>query len=342
MQTLREQIAEHDKTIPVGYVGTFGKPEPIHLLYRGDPLAPREEVAPDVLSVLGTLDLAVDTDEFERRMALAKWITADSNPLTARVIVNRVWHYHFGRGIVATPSDFGRNGFKPSHPELLDWLAVRFMENGWSLKWLHREILSSSTYQQSSRPRSEALAQDADGRLLWRFPPRRLEAEAIRDCVLQLTGKLNLAAGGPGYLLFEIQRETVHHYFPLEEFGPDQFRRMIYMTKIRQEQDEVFGVFDCPDGGQVIPQRSRSTTALQSLNLLNSKFMIEQAGYLAERLRRQAGDEIGAQVHEAYALAFSRVPNRDEADEARQFVEQFGLEAFCRALLNANEFLFLS
>lgn len=339
---LRAKIKELNQSIPVGYVGTFKTPKQTHRLYRGDPLSPREAVVPDILTVMGSLGMDNETPEQTRRLMLAKWIAAEDNPLTARVIVNRVWHYHFGTGIVSTPSDFGKNGTSPSHPELLDWLALRFMENGWSLKWLHREILLSSTWRQSSHPRSRALAKDADCRLLWRFPPRRLEAEAIRDCVLQLSGKLNPETGGPGFLLFKIDRENVHHYFPLEKFEPEHFRRMIYMTKIRQEQDEVFGVFDCPDGGQTIPDRSRSTTALQALNLLNSKFILEQTGFLAARLENQAGDRIEDQLRLAFELAFSRQPSVEELADATAFVEQHGLQAFCRALLNANEFLFMS
>ena len=342
IEQLRKRVAELNQAIPVGYVGTFQAAEPIFRLYRGDPMAPREEVSPDVLTVMGSLGLDTKSDERTRRLKLAEWIASDKNPLTARVIVNRVWQYHFGQGLVSTPSDFGKNGATPTHPELLDWLATRFMENGWSLKWLHREILSSSTYQQSSYPCSDALAQDAGCQLLWRFPPRRLEAEAIRDCVLEVTGKLNRQAGGPGFLLFRVDRENVHHYFPLDKFEPEHFRRMIYMTKIRQEQDEVFGIFDCPDGGQTIPSRSRSTTALQALNLLNSKFMIEQAGYLAERLTKEAGENSVDQIRLAFVLAFSRPPTQAELDDAKQLIESQGLEAFCRALLNANEFLFVS
>jgi hypothetical protein len=186
------------------------------------------------------------------------------------------------------------------------------------------------------------MARDADCRLLWRFPPRRLAAEVIRDCVLQLSGKLNLKRGGPGFLLFKVDRENVHHYFPLDRFEPEHFRRMIYMTKIRQEQDEVFGVFDCPDGGQTIPDRSRSTTALQAMNLFNSRFMIEQAGFLAERLRSVAGDDPSDQIQLAFELALSRSPTPQELQEALQFVADHQLEAFCRALLNTNEFLFVS
>jgi hypothetical protein len=159
---------------------------------------------------------------------------------------------------------------------------------------------------------------------------------------LQLSGKLNPKAGGPGFLLFEIDRENVHHYFPLKEFTDEHFRRMIYMTKIRQEQDEVFGVFDCPDGGQTIPQRNRSTTALQALNLLNSKFMLQQADYLAERLRNEGGATPQVQVKLAFELAYSREPTNAELQDSVELIKLHGLDAFCRALLNSNEFLFLS
>ncbi len=335
-------VTKLEQSIPVGYSGTFKAPEIIHRLYRGDPLTPREIVVPDTITVMGSLDLTNLNTEQERRLKLAKWIASPDNPLTARVIVNRVWQYHFGNGLVSTPSDFGGNGTRPSHPELLDWLALGFIDNDWSLKWLHREILMSSTYRQSSAPRTDCIAKDADCRLLWRFPPRRLEAEAIRDCVLQLSGKLNPLAGGPGFLLFKVDHENVHHYFPLDSFESNHFRRMIYMTKIRQEQDEVFGVFDCPDGGQTIPKRSRSTTALQALNLLNSKFMIEQASFLTERLKSAAGDEPTEQIALAFEWAFLRSPTAEEMADAKQLIEKHGLNSFCRALLNANEFLFVS
>ncbi len=340
-RALRQEKLQLQQKSPSAYVGTFKKPALIHRLYRGDPMSPKEVVAPDTLNVLGTLGLSNETPEQKRRLKFAQWVASDKNPLTARVIVNRVWHYHFGRGIVSTPSDFGLNGQAPTHPELLDWLTAEFVENGWSLKWLHRQILTSSTYRQSSLPRRDCLAKDADSQLLWRFPPRRLEAEAIRDCVLQSTGKLNPKSGGPGFLLFKVDRENVHHYFPLEKFGPEHFRRMIYMTKIRQEQDEVFGVFDCPDGGQTIPQRSRSTTALQALNLLNSKFMLEQADFFALRLK-EASKETEDQVRLAFQFAFSRSPTHLDISDSVAFIHENGLVAFCRALLNANEFLFVS
>ena len=339
---LETMVQRLEKTLPVGYVGEFRSPPATFRLYRGDPFSPREQVGPDALMVTGSLNLEIDTPEQQRRLALANWIASPDNPLTARVIVNRVWQYHFGQGIVATPSDFGKNGVPPSHPMLLDWLARRFVEHDWSLKWLHREILLTETYQQSSRPNNRALAVDAACRLLWRFPPRRLEAEAIRDGILFVSGGLNYHAFGPGFLLLRIDHQNVHHYFPLEDLGPDQFRRMIYMMKIRQEHDDVFGVFDCPDGGQVVPNRSRSTTPLQSLNLLNSKFVLQQAAALSERIRSLAGNSVREQVLAAFELTLTRRPTVDELKDAIQLVEIHGLKSLCRALLNSNEFLFMS
>ncbi|MEZ6096942.1 MAG: DUF1553 domain-containing protein [Pirellulaceae bacterium] len=341
IKSLRKQIQDRNESIPTAYVGTFSEAEPIYRLYRGEPQQPRELVDPGILSVMGQLAITNETPESERRLKFAQWLVSEDNPLTARVIVNRVWQHHFGTGIVSTPSDFGKNGFDPTHPELLDWLSNELIQHNWSLKWLHRQILTSSTYRQSSQPNPKGLEVDAGSRWLWRYPPRRLEAEAIRDCVLQVSGKLNLAAGGPGFLLFEVDRENVHHYFPLKEFSDEHFRRMIYMTKIRQEQEDVFGAFDCPDGGQTIPSRGRSTTPLQSLNLLNSQFMIEQAAFLSQRLQQEAPSDISSQIQTAYHIAYSRLPTAEEQTDAVAFIQEFGLEAFCRALLNSNEFLFL-
>ena len=339
---LKQQLQELENQIPQAYVGKFKTPESIYRLHRGDPLQPREEVGPDTLTVMGTLELDKSASEADRRMALARWIADPKNPLTARVIVNRVWQHHFGRGLVATPSDFGVNGARPTHPQLLDWLARDFIDHGWSLKRLHKQILMSSVWQQSSRPRAAALRIDADCAGLWRFPPRRMQAEAIRDSILQVAGNLNEEAGGPGFLLFDVDHENVHHYFPLEKFSPDTYRRMVYMTKIRQEQVDVFGVFDCPDGGQTIPQRSRSTTPLQSLSLLNSPFIMEQAAALADRLESEAPDHPARQIQSAFLRLYGRLPTAAETADAVGFIEEYGLRAFCRALLNSNEFLFIS
>jgi hypothetical protein len=322
------------------YAGVFSQPGPIHRLYRGDPLAKREEVKPDSLEVIGSINLTTKSPEQSRRVAFANWLTDPEHPLVARVIVNRLWQYQFGTGLVDTPSDFGANGTKPTHPELLDWLARQLIENKWSLKHVQRLILLSSTWQQDSAPNAKSLAVDADARMLWRFPPRRLEAEAIRDSVLLTAGVLDTKMGGPGFSGFEVQMENVRHYFPKTKFDKRDFRRMIYMTKVRQEQESVFGAFDCPDASQVMPKRSRSTTPLQALNLLNSEFMLLQADLLAKRLEKDAAS-IQDQVRLAYSLCFSRPATDQEVREASDFSGKYGLTQLTRALLNCNEFLFI-
>jgi len=322
------------------YAGRFSQPGPTHRLYRGDPLSKRERVQPGGLSLLGSNPLAFDAAEQQRRRHLAGVITAQDNPLTPRVIVNRLWQYHFGTGIVSTASDFGTNGTAPSHPRLLDWLASELVECGWSLKHIQRLILLSHTYRQSNQPQAAGLRIDADCRSLWRFPPRRLEAEAIRDSMLHVSGVLRLELGGRGFNPFRVVMETVHHYFPKESFGRDDWRRMIYMTKFRQEQDAVFGVFDCPDGNQTIASRSRSTTPLQALNLLNSKFVVAQSELFAKRLQHEVSSKTD-QARRGFALCFGRPPDPAELRSALKLIEQHGLPALCRALLNANEFLFI-
>jgi len=209
------------------------------------------------------------------------------------------------------------------------------------LKRLHPQMLLSSTYRQSSIPRAKALKLDADSLLLWRFPPRRLDAEAIRDSILTVTGMLNRQMHGHGFYALQVIRENVHHYYAKEEFGPEDWRRMLYAVKIRQERDGIFGLFDCPDGGQSVPRRGLSTTPLQALNLLNSGFVMQQAGLLAERLQRETGTDRQRQVARAFELAFGRTPSLAESAESVAFVEAEGLTAMCRAFLNANEFLFL-
>ena len=326
---------------PSIYSGTFSQPGATHRLHRGDPLLKRETVSPGTLALFQPLVLSTNAPERERRLALADWIARPDNPLTARVIVNRVWQHQFGVGLVNTPNDFGRNGSKPTHPELLDWLASDLIEHGWSLKHLQRRILSSATWQQSGLPRKEALAVDAGSRLLWRFPPRRIEAEGIRDSILAVSGNLDRARGGPSFYLHVVDRENVYHYHPKEAFGPADTRRMVYAFKVRMEQDGIFGAFDCPDGSLVMPKRSVSTTPLQALNLFNSRFILDQSQTFAERLRHEAGEQPESQVRAAWQLAFNRTPQRAEAEEAMAFVRSEGLPAFCRGVLNANEFLFI-
>jgi len=346
---LTERQAELKKQIKLlegpggsAYVGKFTTPETVHLLHRGDPTQKREEVKPSALSCFDQkMNLSAEANHQQRRIALADWIVDARNPMTARVIVNRLWHYHFGTGIVATPSDLGRNGLPPSHRELLDWLAGELMANKWSLKHLHRLIVTSAAYRQSSAANEIALKKDAQNRLLWRYPPRRLEAEALRDSILFVSGKLDLAMGGPGFDLFEPSTNYVKVYTPKKEFGPAEFRRMIYQSKPRMQLDNTFGAFDCPDGGQITPMRNTSTTPLQALNLLNSPFLQQQATFFAERVVQEMGPDVPKQVHRAFTLAFQREPTREELQAAVGLVKEHGLPALCRVLFNTNEFLFV-
>jgi hypothetical protein len=327
--------------VPV-YAGTFAQPGPTFVLTRGDPMRKAESVTPATLVVIQPpLGLAAGTAESERRLALTRWIGRADNPLTARVMVNRVWQYHFGEGIVSTPSDFGYNGGRPSHPELLDWLATEYVRNGWHLKPLHRLIVLSATYRQSGRPDSQGLAADRQDRLLWRMPPRRLEAEEVRDAMLAVGGKLDRRMGGPGYSLWEKNTNYVVVFKAKAELGPEEFRRMVYQFKPRSQQDPTFGVFDCPDAALARPRRTVSTTVLQALNLLNSRFALQQADFFAERLKREAGDDPERQVRRAFRLAFSRDPTETERAAAVALLREQGTAALCRALYNTNEFLYM-
>ena len=325
------------------FAGTFRTPDDIHLLNRGDPEQPVEPVAPAVLSSLGKLTLSRDADEQKRRLALADWIASPTHPLTARVMVNRLWQGHFGIGLVETASDFGRMGTPPTHPGLLDWLAAEFIDSGWSVKHMHRLIMTSETYRQSSGSAIEnrrPLEVDADARLLWRYPGRRLEAESIRDSILAVSGQLNPKMYGRGYDLFD-KRGGLSGFNPVEHFTGDGLRRMIYAHKVRRETEAVFGAFDCPDAGQSTARRIESTTPIQALNLFNSPFTLDQAAAFAERVKNEAGNDETAQIHRAYQLALSRDATPEELNDALPLIKTHGLAILCRALFNSNEFLFV-
>jgi len=340
---LQAEVARLVEFPPV-YAGRLREPGPTFRLHRGDPLSPREPVAPGGLSRFGKkLELPRDLPEQQRRIALGEWLADPANPLPARVMANRIWHYLFGTGLVDTPSDFGLNGARPTHPELLDWLAAEFIAGGWRIKSLQRQILLSDTYRQSSRPHAKGLEVDAATRLLWRYPPRRLDAEPLRDAMLAVAGRLDLRSGGPGFFLFapDISRSNIQTYVPKSEFTADDFRRMVYQTKPRAQLDDVFGAFDCPDAGQIAPSRTRSTTPLQAFNLLNSPFAMQLAGALAARLLREAGEIPAAQVRLAFLLLFGREPAAEESAAATAMIAEHGLPLLCRTLLNANEFIYV-
>ena len=329
--------------LPMWWVGTH-KPitDSHHVFLGGNPQRRGEAVTPSSLAVLSSLPSAysqeASADEGSRRVALAKWLTAADNPLTPRVLANRVWHYHFGTGLVDTPSDLGYMGGRPSHPELLDWLTTQLQRGGWKLKSLHRLIMQSRAYRQSSQWREAASREDADSRLLWRFPPRRLAAEEIRDTLLSVAGKLDTTMGGPGFKLYEYQQDNVATYVPLNEPGPETYRRAVYHHNARAARVDVLTDFDCPDPASAEPRRAITTTPLQALTLMNHRFSFDMVNALSERLQREASDSTN-QVRRAFELAFSRSPHAVELDAATKLIAQYGLRAFCRSLCNSNELI---
>jgi hypothetical protein len=347
----RVTVAERDSQV---FAGSFKNPHPVHLLNRGDAEQQKDELAPDSIvtfaEVVAPVSLAKDAPERERRIALAGWLTDPAHPLPARVMVNRIWQWHFGTGLVDTPNDLGRNGSKPTHPELLDWLADEFVASGWSVKHMHRVIMGSATFRQASRATPAGLAKDADSQLLWRFPPRRLEAEAVRDTMLFVSGRLNLEMGGRGFDLFK-SRGGLSGFTPIELFDAAGRRRMIYAHKVRMERDAVFGAFDCPDAGQSMARRRQSTTPIQALNLFNSAFTFHESEALASRIEADVAQAPGAaatngdlthlQIDHAFQLAFARSPDPIEASAAEVVVRAYGLSTLCRVLFNSNEFLFV-
>ncbi len=339
LERLERELEGMNGAMPA-FVGAFREPEEIRLLLRGDPEQPRDLVPPLVPAALGELELEHDAPEQQRRLALADWIASPDNLLTARVMVNRIWQGHFGTGLVASPNDFGNNGMPPSHPALLDWLAAEFVASGWSVKHMHRLIVHSETYRQGSAPRTDGLERDADNRLLWRFPSRRLEAETIRDSILAVSGRLDLKRYGPGFDMFD-KRGGLSGFNPVESPSGDALRRMIYAHKVRREPDAVFGAFDSPDGGQAVALRGESTTPIQALNLFNSSFTLDQARALAERVEREAGQDAEHQIRHAFRLVLLREPVADEVSAILPHVNQHGVAVLTRALFNTNEFLFM-
>lgn len=348
---LSRQLAEVETKLaqipplPTWWVGTHAPaPGPFHVFLGGSPQRHGDEVAPGSLTVLSSLQsayaLPVESDEGARRVALAQWITAADNPLTPRVLVNRVWHYHFGRGIVETPSDFGYMGARPTHPELLDWLAAELLRNGWRLRPLHRLVMTSQAYRQSSGYRQDAAEIDAESRFLWRFPPRRLTAEEIRDSMLQVAGQLNDRMSGPGFRLYDYLQDNVATYLPLDVHGPETFRRAVYHHNARAMRVDVITDFDCPDPAFADPRRASTTTSMQALTLMNHRFSYDMAGFLAERLAASS-PEPSRQVPLAFELAFSRTPTARELETGVNLIQNQNLRAFCRALLNSNELIYL-
>ena len=331
----------------VAFLGRFVEPdEPTRVMVRGDPMSKGSQVAPGSLSLLADLlppyELEPDAPEGDRRLALARWIASDDNALTARVIVNRIWMYHFGRPFVRNPSDFGVNGGEPTHRKLLDWLARRLVRtHDWRLKPLHRDIVLSAAYRQSGRFREAASRIDRDGAYLWRFPPRRLTAEELRDAVLATSGNLNRRMGGPGFRLYRYTVDNVATYYPLEEFSKATYRRSVYHQHARSVRPELLGEFDCPDSSLPSPKRVSTTSPLQALSLLNSRFILDQTKAFARLVHGQSDGAAQDRIKRAWEIVLGRLPTDDEIKAARTFVSREGLESLGRSLFNSNEFLYV-
>ncbi len=341
------RLEMYDRLRMGGTAQTFvsAPPQYFRVLARGSFRDPRDVVTAGGLACVRELsadwNVAPGAPEAERRVRLAKWVTDPRNPLTARVIVNRVWHYHFGVGLVDTPNDFGFNGGRPSHGELLDWLASELTTNHWSLKRIQREIVLSATYRQSAQFNPQGAETDAGCRLLWRKPPVRLDAEEIRDAVLAVSGELNLRMGGPSFR--DIQVDTTDHnakFTPADVFGPPTNRRTVYRTTARTAPAPLLETLDCADPAVATPRRSVTTTPLQALALLNNALMRKSAAAFANRLRQEAGDQIDAQIDRAYRLAFGRDATDQERESARRFTTDNGLDDLCLVIFNSNEFLY--
>ncbi|HWE36391.1 MAG TPA: DUF1549 and DUF1553 domain-containing protein [Isosphaeraceae bacterium] len=331
----------------------FHRSEPLEVrrLARGELSKPREAVGPGVPAALLAGARGPDfagVPPTRRRAALADWLTAPDNPLTARVLVNRVWAWHFGRGIVATPSDFGTQGELPSHPELLDWLARDLIEHGWSLKHLQRLIMTSETYRMASVASGPALAKDPEDRLLWHFPRRRLEGEAIRDALLACSGGLNPKAFGPPVVPPLGQEELTGLFdakgkWPVTKDAAEHGRRGVYLLVRRTFTYPMFAAFDPPEVMTSCARRLPTVVPTQALTLLNSPLARDQSRAFARRLRRDCGDDPDRLVDRAWRLAFGRPITPAESARARDFLGpdpgMDRLAALCLALFNANEFL---
>jgi hypothetical protein len=324
-----------------------GRPRAIHILHRGEVTQRGEAVGPGTLDLISGVpwqfDLGPDLPESSRRVALADWIVRPDNPLTWRSIVNRVWLYHFGKGLVESPNDFGRMGELPSHPELLDWLAVWFRDQGQSLKALHRLIVTSSVYRQSSQFHARHAEVDAENRYLWRMHRQPLDAEAVRDTILAISGRLKYDMYGPGFQDFVIEHpeHSPHYEYHLHDPADrSTHRRAIYRFLVRSQQQPFMQTLDCADPSQSVPQRDTTVTAIQALTLLNNRFVLYACQQFADRLQAETSD-VDGQVSYAFQLALCRPPTDTERQVLADYARTHGLANFCRLLINLNEFSFV-
>ncbi|PYV87625.1 MAG: hypothetical protein DMG05_17245 [Acidobacteria bacterium] len=308
----------------------------IHILERGEHTRKGKRVGPRVPGVFlpGSTPEVCDSPEATttgRRLALARWLASPGNPLTARVLVNRLWHYHFNRGIVATPNDFGAQGAPPTHPELLDWLATEFMQQHWSMKAIHRLMVLSNTYQLASEGEPGKMLQknqskDPDNRYFWRFNRRRLEAEELRDGMLSMAGNLNVKAGGRG-VFTSVQEVLKRQLYKPEQWAvtpeaTEHHRRSVYLIAKRNLRLPFMDVFDAPDMQNSCARREQSTHSLQALELMNGDFSNAQARVLAGRLLRENGANQAQMIGRAFRLATGRAPTPQEQSIARNFLSK--------------------
>jgi hypothetical protein len=330
LHTLIDQLSEEGPRH--SFIGRFVKPVVTKVLHRGSPENPRDEVPPAAFKIFkGDLGLDSSTPDPVRRKKFAEWLVRHDHPLTSRVMINRLWHHTFGTGIVPTTSDLGLAGAPPTHPELLDWLASEFVEKGWSTKSFLKLLLTSEAFQRSSAPNSLALQKDAGASLLWRFPPRRVEAEVIRDSILQASGKLDPTLGGRSFRIHN-EKKTYSQWEVVNNHAPATWRRMLYQERMRRVDDQIFTAFDFPDCGQVRAKRAVSTTPLQALNLLNAPFVVEQSAHLATRAES---------TEEPIKTLFNLLLSRDPTQEEKQAATRVELPILARTLINTNEFAFL-
>ena len=319
-------------------------PREIQLLERGNVEQPLGVVSPGALACVDELpvDFAIAPSQPEgaRRAALADWLVDPRNPLTWRSIVNRVWQYHLGRGLVDTPNDFGRNGSQPTHPELLDWLATEFRDSGGSLKSLHRLICTSAVYRQVSASGAAAAKVDSGNQLLWRANRRRLEAEEIRDALLATSGKLNTTMGGPSFELFAFKDDHSPRYDPISPDKPEVWRRTIYRCITRSVPNPWLETLDCPDPSLSAPVRGTTITALQALAMWNNEFVVQQAEHFAARLAAES-ETLAGQIELACRYSFGHALPAAEQAALLDYANRHGLAAACRVLWNTNEFVFV-
>ena len=331
---------------PQGSFRPSDTPRPVHLLARGDVRSPQELVVPAAVPCVrgpeATFSLDDPQDEGQRRAALAGWLVDPRNALLRRSIVNRVWQYHFGRGLVDSPNDFGRMGSLPTHPELLEWLAGWFADHGHSLKELHRLLLTSAVYQQSSASNDAFAKLDAGNRYLWRMNRGRLDAECVRDAMFYVTGRLDLTMGGPSVqqFFFKDDHSPVYDYTRFDVDDARSLRRSVYRFLVRSVPDPFMDCLDCADPSIMTPKRNTTLTSIQALAVLNNPLVVRQAEHFAERLEREHA-EPAAQIEAAYRLALGRVPRAAESQALVEYAGKHGLANACRVILNSNEFMFV-